>query len=284
VIAHHYDLSNDFYQLVLDDTMAYSSGYYRDRAMPLADAQRAKLDLICTKLALQPGQRLLDVGCGWGSLVLHAAEHYGVHATGITLSEQQRDFVVKRVAERGLAGRVDVELCDYREFDPSEPFDAVSSIEMGEHVGEANYPTYVARLWGALRPGGRLLLQQMSRRAGTAPGGGAFIEAYIAPDMHMRPVAETAAFLERAGFEIVDVHNLREHYVLTAEAWLANIAANRARIVATVGEPTARVWQLYLTGGAVGFDEGRMGVEQLLAIRPPADGRPGVELRPRWRG
>ena len=170
-IAHHYDLSNDFYDLLLDDTMAYSSAYFTAPDMPLADAQRAKLDLICRKLELKPGMRLLDVGCGWGSLILHAAEHYGVHATGITLSAQQRDFIAKRVADRGLSDRVEVRLQDYRELaDSDETFDAVSSIEMGEHVGEDQYPVYAGVLNQMLGPGGRLLLQQMSRHAGHGSG------------------------------------------------------------------------------------------------------------------
>jgi cyclopropane fatty-acyl-phospholipid synthase-like methyltransferase/DUF1365 family protein len=212
-IAHHYDLSNTFYQLLLDDSMAYSSAYYTDAEQSLPDAQRAKLDLICRKLALAPGMRHLDIGCGWGSLILHAAEHYGVHSTGVTLSEQQRDFVAKRIAERGLGDRVTVRLQDYREVAEDEPYDAISSIEMGEHVGESQYPVYAATMFGHLRPGGRLLLQQMSRRAGTAAGGGAFIESYIAPDMHMRPVHATVAFLENAGFEIRDLEarTLRAH-------------------------------------------------------------------------
>jgi cyclopropane fatty-acyl-phospholipid synthase-like methyltransferase/DUF1365 family protein len=272
VIAHHYDLSNEFYELVLDETMAYSSAYYTQTDQtqtdqPLADAQRAKLDLICRKLALAPGMRLLDVGCGWGSLILHAAEHYGIDATGVTLSQQQRQFVNKRIADRGLADHVRVELVDYRELDLADEYDAVSSIEMGEHVGEANYPVYVRTLHDAVRSGGRLLLQQMSRPAGTAPGGGRFIEAYIAPDMHMRRLHQTMAFLERAGFEISDVEAMRMHYVYTARAWLVNFERNYAAIVALVGEEVARVWRLYLVGGALSFEEGRMGVDQILAVR-----------------
>jgi cyclopropane fatty-acyl-phospholipid synthase-like methyltransferase/DUF1365 family protein len=268
-IAHHYDLSNEFYEFLLDETMAYSSAYFARDGMSLADAQRAKLDLICTKLDLQPGMRLLDVGCGWGSLVLHAAENFGVHATGITLSAQQRDFVAKRVADRGLTDRVDVRLQDYRELDDAvSSFDAVSSIEMGEHVGEDQYPTYAAILFAALRPGARLLLQQMSRHAGTAPGGGAFIESYIAPDMHMRPMSETVAHLERAGFEVRHVQAMREHYVTTVEHWIDTLEARWPEFVSLVGEEVARVWRLYLVGGASAFDEGRMGVDQFLAVRP----------------
>ncbi|HZZ97331.1 MAG TPA: DUF1365 family protein [Jatrophihabitantaceae bacterium] len=268
-IAHHYDLSNDFYALLLDETMAYSSAYFTDPAMSLADAQRAKLDLICRKLELKPGMRLLDVGCGWGSLILHAAEHFGVHATGVTLSEQQRDFIAKRVADRGLSDRVEVRLQDYRELAGSgDAFDAVSSIEMGEHVGEGQYPTYAGILNQMLRPGGRLLLQQMSRHEGTAPGGGAFIEAYIAPDMHMRPMSQTLAHLERAGFEVRAVEAMREHYVVTVQHWIDTLEQRWPDFVALVGEEVARVWRLYLIGGALSFDEGRMGVDQILARKP----------------
>ncbi len=265
-IAHHYDLSNEFYALLLDETMAYSSAYFATPDQPLADAQRGKLDLICCKLDLQPGQRLLDVGCGWGSLVLHAAEHYGVHATGITLSAQQRDFVAKRVADRGLTDRVEVRLQDYR--DVTDTFDAVGSIEMGEHVGEGQYPVYAGILFGALRPGGRLVLQQMSRHQGTAPGGGAFIESYIAPDMHMRPMSQTVRHLEDAGFEVRGVQALREHYVWTVRAWIDTLEARWDDFVDLVGEEVARVWRLYLVGGALAFEEGRMGVDQFVAVRP----------------
>jgi cyclopropane-fatty-acyl-phospholipid synthase len=278
-VRHHYDLSNDFYRLLLDETMAYSSAYFATPDQPLVDAQRAKLDLICTKLGLRPGQQLLDVGCGWGSLILHAAEHYGVHATGITLSAQQRDHVLKRIADQGLADRVTVRLQDYRDLAiTGERFDVVSSIEMGEHVGEEQYPVYAATLFGALRPEGRLLLQQMSRRQDAAPGGGAFIEGYIAPDMHMRPVSQTLRHLERSGFEIRDVQALREHYVTTVRRWLDTLEQRWPEFVALVGEPVARVWRLYLAGGAVSFEEGRMGVDQILAVRTTDGGDSGLPV------
>ncbi len=268
-IAHHYDLSNDFYAMLLDETMAYSSAYFTEPDMALADAQRAKLDMICRKLELKPGMRLLDVGCGWGSLILHAAEHFDVRVTGVTLSAQQRDFIAKRVADRGLTDRVEVRLQDYRELaDSGEQFDAVSSIEMGEHVGEGQYPIYAGILNKMLRPGGRLLLQQMSRHEGTAPGGGAFIEAYIAPDMYMRPMSQTVAHLERAGFEMLDVQGMREHYVQTVQHWIDTLEHRWTEFVALVGEEVARVWRLYLVGGALSFDEGRMGVDQFLAVKP----------------
>jgi cyclopropane-fatty-acyl-phospholipid synthase len=280
-IAHHYDLSNEFYALILDPSMAYSAGYYDRPECSLIQAQQAKLDLICRKLALAPGLRLLDVGCGWGSLSLHAAEHYGVRVLAVTISGQQYEFVSKRIAERNLGDRVEVRVQDYREL--AEPaFDAVSSIEMGEHVGEHNYPSYAATLFDQLKPTGRLLLQQMSRRADAAPGGGAFIESYIAPDMHMRPLSETLGFLERAGFEIRDVQALREHYVRTVQDWLDTFEGRYADAVAMVGEEMARVWRLYLVGGGLSFEEGRMGVDQILAVRPSAGGDSAMPATPVW--
>lgn len=280
-IAHHYDLSNDFYQLLLDEHMAYSSAYYGklegelegeldvDLAMSLHEAQTAKLELVCRKLGLKPGQRLLDVGCGWGSMILYAARNHGVHATGITLSAEQRDFIQARIVEQGLTGRVEVRLQHYREFDAAPAsFDAVSSIEMGEHVGEEHYPAYVAMMHRALKLGGRLLLQQMSRRADAAPGGGPFIESYIAPDMHMRPLWQTVRFLEDGGFELRHVEAMREHYVRTVDHWIETFEQRYPRFIALQGEEVARVWRLYLVGGGLAFEQGRMGVDQLLARKP----------------
>ena len=285
-IAHHYDLSNDWYELLLDPHMAYSSAYFThgsSSGQSLHEAQTAKLDLICRKLDLEPGMRLLDVGCGWGSLILYAAEHYGVHATGVTLSAQQRDYIVKRIADRGLTDRVEVRLQDYRELSATtEVFDAVSSIEMGEHVGEGNYGEYVAIMYGALKPTGRLLLQQMSRQEGTAPGGGAFIESYIAPDMHMREVWQTTRHLVKGGFEVRDVEAMREHYVTTVQRWIDTFEANWDRFVALQGEEVARVWRLYLVGGALTFEEGRMGVDQFLAVKPTPDGVSGMPATRPW--
>ncbi|MGI8665580.1 MAG: class I SAM-dependent methyltransferase [Jatrophihabitans sp.] len=280
-IAHHYDLSNEFYSLILDPSMAYSSAYYQSPELSLVQAQRAKLDLICRKLDLQPGMRLLDVGCGWGSLSLHAAEHYGARVLGVTISAQQHEFISKQIAERNLSDRVQVRVQDYREV--AEPaFDAVSSIEMGEHVGEHNYPVYAATLFGHLKPTGRLLLQQMSRRSDAAPGGGAFIENYIAPDMHMRPLSETLGFLERAGFEVRDVQALREHYVRTVDDWLDTFENHYSDAVAMVGQEMARVWRLYLVGGGLSFAEGRMGVDQVLAVRPSVLGESAMPAVPEW--
>jgi cyclopropane-fatty-acyl-phospholipid synthase len=268
-IAHHYDLSNDFYRLLLDEHMAYSSAYYTHDGQSLHDAQTAKLELVCRKLELKQDQRLLDVGCGWGSMILYAARNHGVQATGITLSAEQRDFVNARIAEQGLTGRVEVRLQHYREFDdPPASFDAVSSIEMGEHVGEQHYPAYVDVMHRALKPGGHLLLQQMSRSADAAPGGGPFIESYIAPDMHMRPLWQTVRYLQGGGFEIRDVEAMREQYVRTVDHWLETFEERYAEFVVLQGEEVARVWRLYLVGGGLAFEQGRMGVDQILSRKP----------------
>ncbi|GAA2149806.1 cyclopropane-fatty-acyl-phospholipid synthase family protein [Nocardioides koreensis] len=268
-ISHHYDLSNEFYSLILEDSMAYSCGYHESPDVSLEEAQRAKLSLVCRKLGLEPGMTLLDVGCGWGSLSLHAAEHFGAKVTGVTIAAEQKRFIDARIAERGLADRVEIRLQDYREVPESEwgSYDAVSSIEMGEHVGEGNYPTYAEVLRRSVRPGGRVLVQQMSR-TGRWPGGGPFIESFIAPDMYMRPVGETVAHLERGGLEVRDVHALREHYVLTVAGWLERFEGNVDRLTELVGEEVVRVWRLYLVGGAMAFRDGRMGVDQILMVRP----------------
>ncbi len=278
-ISHHYDLSNEFYSLILEPQMAYSCGYHRsdDPAYTLEDAQRDKLDLVCTKLGLEPGMRFLDIGCGWGSLSLHAAEHFGAQVTGVTIAAEQKKFIDARIRERGLEDRVEIRLQDYREVPEAHgqgagPFDAVGSLEMGEHVGEKNYATYAQVLHDAVKPGGRVLIQQMSRSGGRNghPGGGPFIESFIAPDMTMRPVGETVAYLERGGLEVRDVHGMREHYVKTVAGWMENFEANLERLTALTNEEVVRVWRLYLVGGAMAFRDGRMGVDQILMVRPGA--------------
>ncbi|MCH1867964.1 cyclopropane-fatty-acyl-phospholipid synthase family protein [Nocardioides sp. CFH 31398] len=280
-ISHHYDLSNEFYSLILEPQMAYSSAYFTkpldDPSYTLTDAQRDKLDLVCRKIGLEPGMRFLDVGCGWGSLSLHAAEHYGAQVTGVTIAAEQKKFIDARIAERGLGDRVEIRLQDYREIPEVQGgaghFDAAASIEMGEHVGQGNYPTYARVLRDAVKPGGRVLVQQMSRAGGRKghPGGGPFIESFIAPDMHMRPVGETVALLEEGGLEVRDVHAMREHYVWTVDGWLETFEKNAARLTELVGEEVVRVWRLYLVGGRMAFRDGRMGVDQILMVRPGAD-------------
>ncbi|MEO8828065.1 cyclopropane-fatty-acyl-phospholipid synthase family protein [Lapillicoccus sp.] len=272
-IHHHYDLSNDFYSLILDPHMAYSCGYWRseDPSYTVEDSQRDKLDLVCRKVGLgREGMRFLDIGCGWGSLSLYAAEHFGAQVTGVTIAAEQKRFIDQRIRERGLQDRVEIRLQDYREI-VGGPFDAVASLEMGEHVGQKNYATYVKALRDNVVPGGRVLVQQMSRR-GRFPGGGPFIESFIAPDMHMRPVGETVGFIEDGGLEVRDVHAMREHYVRTVQAWHETFEANWNTAVSLVGEEVARVWRLYLVGGAMAFRDGRMGVDQILAVRPGAHG------------
>lgn len=286
-ISHHYDLSNDFYELILDETMAYSSGFHTSPEQTLHEAQLAKLDLICRKLDLRPGMRMVDIGSGWGSLTLHAAEHYGVHVTGVTLSSEQRDFVLKRASERGLSDRVDVSLRHFRDLSEAGVqdgrIDAIASVEMGEHVGDAEYEVFTAAIHRYLRPGGRVLIQQMSRsndKPGDSPGGGPFIETYIAPDMHMKPLAKTIGLINRAGLEIRDVQAMREHYPQTVAAWAARLEANWSTAVALVGEEMARVWRLYLAGGSLAFEENRMGVDQILAVKPSPAGESGMPRSP----
>lgn len=271
-ISHHYDFSNDFYALILDPTMAYSCAYFAEGAPadPRAEihqAQRAKLDLVCRKVGLgRPGMRLLDVGCGWGALAIHAAAEFGAQVVGVTISREQKAFIDKRVAELGLGHLVEIRLQDYRDV-PDGPFDAVTSLEMGEHVGQGNYPVYARVLHQNAKPGAKVLVQQMSR-SGKYPGGGPFIESFIAPDMTMRPVVETVALLEASGLQVSDVQPLREHYVWTVDAWLASFEDHWAEIVAMVGLEAARVWRLYLVGGRLSFEQSRMGVDQILAVRP----------------
>ncbi|MEU2117006.1 cyclopropane-fatty-acyl-phospholipid synthase family protein [Streptomyces sp. NPDC016459] len=280
-ISHHYDMSNDFYTLLLDESMAYSCAYWTrpaDSTYGLADAQRDKLELICRKLGLRPGDRLLDVGCGWGSLAVHAAREYEVRVTAVTLSREQRDFVAARAAREGVADLVEVQLRHWRHIDGGG-YDAATAIEMGEHVGDGEYPAFAALLHDALRPEGRLLIQQMSRGA-DAPGGGAFIETYIAPDMHMRPVGQTTDLLEAAGLEVRSVESMREHYAVTIDAWRARLEDHWPKVEDIFGETTGRVWRLYLAGASLAFAERRMGVDQILSVRPAREGGSAMPATP----
>ncbi|MEY2475302.1 MAG: cyclopropane-fatty-acyl-phospholipid synthase [Actinomycetota bacterium] len=279
-VAHHYDVGNDFYRLVLGPTLTYSCAYFETPDTPLDDAQTAKYDLICRKLALEPGMRLLDVGCGWGGMVLHAAEHYGVTAVGVTLSRQQQELAAKRVAEAGLDGRVDVRLQDYRDIDDG-PYDAISSIGMFEHVGLVMLGKYVACLFELLRPEGRLLNHAISRPA--TPGKPkfdrhSFIERYVFPDGELHEVGAVVSAMQEQGFEVRDVESLREHYAATLRQWVANLEAHWDDAVAIAGEARARIWKLYMAASAVHFAANRTNLHQVLGVKPTDDGRSGMAL------
>ncbi|WP_326597138.1 cyclopropane-fatty-acyl-phospholipid synthase family protein [Streptomyces sp. NBC_01803] len=282
-ISHHYDVGNDFYELVLGPSMVYSCAVWDEDTMSLEEAQAAKLDLICRKLALREGDRLLDVGCGWGSLVLHAAQHYGVRAVGITLSAEQAAYARERVAKEDLGDRVEIRVQDYRET-ADGPFDAVSSIGMAEHVGAVRYREYADRLFGLLRPGGRLLNHQIARRPlpdESAYRADPFIDAYVFPDGELAPLGRTVSLLEDAGFEVRDVESLREHYALTLRRWVRNLEADWADAVRLTSPGRARIWRLYMAASALSFEHGRIGVNQILATRPTPDGDSPLPLRPR---
>ncbi|MEO3767348.1 cyclopropane-fatty-acyl-phospholipid synthase family protein [Streptomyces sp. B8F3] len=284
-VSHHYDVGNDFYSLVLGPSMVYSCAYWHEDGT-LEAAQAAKLDLVCRKLGLQEGDRLLDVGCGWGSMVLHAAREYGVRAVGITLSGEQAAYARKRVAEAGLGDRIEIRVQDYRET-ADGPYDAISSIGMAEHVGSQRYGEYARGLHRLLRPGGRLLNHQIARRPLADEEDytiDEFIDAYVFPDGELLPLSTTVDQLERAGFEVRDTQALREHYALTLRRWVANLEARWTEAVALTSPGRARVWRLYMAASALSFEHNRIGVNQVLAVRTPASGDSGVPLRqPRWR-
>ncbi|MER5873567.1 cyclopropane-fatty-acyl-phospholipid synthase family protein [Streptomyces sp. NPDC002044] len=284
-ISHHYDVGNDFYERVLGPSMVYSCAYWSPGGT-LEEAQHDKLDLVCRKLALRTGDRLLDVGCGWGSMALHAARAYGVRVTGVTLSREQAAYARKRVADEGLADLVEIRIQDYRDVDDG-PYDAVSSIGMAEHVGSDRYRDYARTLYALLRPGGRLLNHQIARRP--EPDGEAyrideFIDAYVFPDGELSPLGTTVGELERAGFEVRDVEALREHYALTLRAWVGRLDAHWDAAVRLTSPGRARVWQLYMAASALAFEHGRLGVNQVLAVKTAARGDAGVPLRLRTWG
>ncbi|MBK9178147.1 MAG: class I SAM-dependent methyltransferase [Acidimicrobiales bacterium] len=281
-IAHHYDVSNAFYRLVLGPSLTYSCAVFEDPDDPLEQAQANKHELICRKLGLRPGQRLLDVGCGWGGMVLHAARHHGVEAVGITLSARQAELAAARIRDAGLTGRCEVRHQDYREV-ADGPYDAISSIGMFEHVGLARLGEYLARLHGLLRPEGRLLNHGIARPADTRPrlARRGFVNRYVFPDGELHEVGAVVSAIQQAGFEARHVESLREHYALTLRRWVANLERSWEQAVAEVGAGRARVWRLYLAGSAANFETGRYQIHQVLAVRPAA-GRGGLPLRPSW--
>ncbi|RDG37896.1 SAM-dependent methyltransferase [Streptomyces corynorhini] len=293
-ISHHYDVGNDFYELVLGPSMVYSCAYWdadaaRDTSGTghgLEDAQRDKLDLICRKLALQEGDRLLDVGCGWGSMAMHAAREYGARVTGVTLSREQAAFARKRIAEEGLTDRIEIRVQDYRDVRDG-PYDAISSIGMAEHVGSVRYREYADDLYSLLKPGGRLLNHQIARRPERDEGAyhvDAFIDAYVFPDGELAPLGRTLATLEEAGFEARDVESIREHYALTLRRWVRNLEEHWTEAVRATSAGRARVWRLYMAASALSFERNRIGVNQILAVKTPESGASGLPLRARQWG
>lgn len=271
-IAFHYDLSNDFYALWLDPAMVYSCAYYETDDTPLARAQWSKLDHICRKLRLQPGEELLDIGCGWGALVMHAARHYGVKAIGITLSERQRALARERIAAAGLQGQVEVRLCDYR--DMTGQFDKIASVGMFEHVGLKNLPTYFASVNRLLKPAGLFLNHGITHEEdgwGQALSS-TFINRYVFPDGELDRVSNVMRVMEQEQFELHDVEALRMHYAKTLRAWVAALEEGHDQALQYVDEAHYRIWRLYMAASALEFETGELGLYQILASK--RDGGP----------
>lgn len=280
-IHHHYDVSNRFYEWVLGPSMAYTCAVFPEEASSLEEAQFTKFDLVAKKLGLEPGMRLLDVGCGWGGMVMHAAKHYGVKALGVTLSKQQAEFAQRAIKEAGLEDLAEVRHMDYRDVTETG-FDAVSSIGLTEHIGKANVPSYFEFLYGKLRPGGRLLNHCITRPTGTEKtfNKGGFINRYVFPDGELESVGWLVRQMEDIGFEIRHEENLREHYAKTLRYWCDNLDANWADAVQEVGLGTARVWALYMAGCIVGFERNKIQLHQVLGVKLDDVGGSGVPLRP----
>ncbi len=282
-IQFHYDVSDAFYELWLDARRVYSCAYYRDADMTLAQAQEAKLDHICRKLMLKPGERYLDIGSGWGALLMWAAEHYGVDATGITLSKNQHAHVQKLIDEKGLGGRVRVELRDYRDLQEEQPFEKISSVGMFEHVGHANMTAYFSKIFRLLVPGGLVMNHGITagglENSQLGAGMGEFIEKYIFPGGELMHVSAVLEHMARAGLEMVDTENLRPHYARTLWDWSDTLETKldvAREVLARDGgddraEKTLRAYRLYLAGSAMSFEQGWISLHQMLATRPSGD-------------
>jgi len=282
-ISHHYDVSNRFYEWVLGPSMAYTCACYPRPDASLEEAQAYKHDLVARKLGLRPGMRLLDVGCGWGGMVRHAAREYGVQALGVTLSKQQASWAQHAIEEQGLSGLAEVRHLDYRDVTEGD-FDAVSSIGLTEHIGQAQLPGYFSFLLGKLRPEGRLLNHCITRpdNQGPARVAGGFINRYVFPDGELEGPGFLLSLMNDTGFEVRHEENLREHYALTLAGWCANLDAHWDEAVAEVGEGTARVWRLYMAGSRLGFERNVVQLHQILGVKLGTDGQSGMPLRPDW--
>ena len=280
-VTHHYDVSNRFYALFLDPRMVYSCAAFRSPDEELETAQLRKLDLICRKLRIREGDRFLDIGCGWGALIIHAARAYRAEALGITLSERQAELARERIREAGLADRCTVEVRDYRTLD-RDGFDRVASVGMFEHVGRVRAADYFRTIHRLLRPGGAYLHHAITVNALQPPVTGPTLsDRYVFPDHELIPIGQTLEFAEREGFGVRDVENLREHYALTLRRWIASLEKNHDEAAAEAGEPTWRAWHLAFAGAAVGFETGELGLLQAMLVKPHDDGNADVPLG-RW--
>lgn len=276
-IRHHYDVPVEFYQLWLDSTLTYSCAYFEDAQANIDTAERAKLDLVCRKLRLQPGESLLDIGCGWGSLPIHAARHYSAQVVGLTLSPAQAEVARGRVREQGLDDRVEIRLADYR--DPvGQQFDTVATIGMLEHVGRKNIPRLAQSIADALRPRGRALVHGITTWPGQAIQRGSFVDAFIFPDGELEDVGYLCTEVERVGFEVRDVESLREHYALTLKQWRERLMSRWDEAERIVGRERLRLWELYLTGSEIGFRNNALSIHQILAVKADDRGQSGLPL------
>jgi cyclopropane-fatty-acyl-phospholipid synthase len=281
-ISHHYDVSNKFYEWVLGPSMTYTCACYPQDESSLEEAQFHKYDLVARKLSLKPGMRLLDVGCGWGGMVRHAAKHYGVEALGVTLSRKQAEWAAKAIADDGLTGVAEVRFCDYRDVAESG-FDAVSSIGLTEHIGLANLPAYFSFLYGKLQPQGRMLNHSITRPTTTEEvKTTGFIDRYVFPDGELEGVGAIVSAMQNSGFEVRHEENLREHYGRTLHGWCDNLTEHWDEAVAEVGEGRARVWALYMAGSRLGFERRYIELHQVLGVRVDDIGEAAMSLRPDW--
>lgn len=281
-IGHHYDVSDEFYGLWLDPRRVYSCAYFRRADDTLELAQEQKLDLICRKLMLRPGERFLDVGCGWGALVMWAAQRYQARATGITLSRNQYDYARARIQEAGLDHLCEVKLLDYRDTPEDEPYDKIASVGMFEHVGRKNLPVYFGKLYRLLRPGGLVMNHGITLNTPgqdqLGSGIGDFIDDYVFPGGELSHLSQVIGAMSEQGLECWDVENLRTHYARTLWRWVERLDGNRAAALAAVGERLYRVWRIYMAGSAHAFERGWLAVHQVLAGRPLANGSPGAPV------
>ncbi len=266
-IRYHYDAPPAFYQMVLGPSLVYSCAYYDSPEEPLERAQQRKLELICRKLRLWPGARLLDIGCGWGSLLVHAAVHHGVQGVGVTLSPAQAEVARQQAQQRGVADRCDVRVADYRELE-GEQFDAIASVGMYEHVGRDHLNAYVKKAHDLLRPGGLFLNHGIARLKPRQVSKSSFIARFVFPDGELHPVSDLLTALQHSGLELRDIESLREHYPLTLQQWLANLAAHRDAVIMAAGAERERIFRLYMTAAATAFSRGELSVFQTLAMRP----------------